>query len=65
MKPGMQKRSWDAAVILEDSRTFFNLLLKDQQSLSAQAGVRVNPLTQRWAIQIMGRNFLDRPWSES
>jgi xanthocillin biosynthesis cytochrome P450 monooxygenase len=59
MKPGMQKRSWDAAVILEDSRTFVDLLLKDQQSLPAQTGVRVNPLIQRWAVQIMGRNFLD------
>jgi xanthocillin biosynthesis cytochrome P450 monooxygenase len=59
MKPGMQKRSWDAAVILEDSRTFVDLVLKDQQSLPAQAGVRVNPLIQRWAIQVMGRNFLD------
>ncbi|KAB8542084.1 hypothetical protein FH972_025547 [Carpinus fangiana] len=59
MKPGMQKRTWDAGVMVDDTRHFIRLCLQQQKDLSMQDGVMVNPLIQRWAIQIMGRNFLD------
>jgi hypothetical protein len=45
-------------MMLEDSRTSVTLLLQEQEMLRNQAGILVNPLIQRWAIQTMGRNFL-------
>ena len=59
MKPGMQKRRWDMTLIVEDTKMFVEMLLKMQEAVPEGEGVVVNPLIQRWAIQLMGRSFID------
>ena len=56
MKPGMQRTSFDSRPMLEKSRTFVDLLLKEQEQ---NGQVLVNPLIQRFAIAIMGESFLE------
>ena len=59
MKPGMQKRRWDMSLIVGDTQMFVKMLLKMQEGAPEGEGVVVNPLIQRWAIQLMGRSFID------
>ena len=59
MKPGMQKRNIDTRPLLDMSRRFVDLLLREQSMLGNQKGVLVNPLIQRYAIAVMGEGFLD------
>lgn len=59
MKPGMQKRNIDTGPLLDKSRKFVDLLLREQVILGNQKGVLVNPLIQRYAIAVMGEGFLD------
>lgn len=59
MKPGMQKTSFDSKPLLEKSRVFVSLLLKDQEEAGPSGSVLVNPLIQRFAIAAMGESFLD------
>ena len=59
MKPGMQKRSWGTELLLQDTALFVTKLVELQKDARVGAGVPVNPLIQRWAVQCMGRNFLD------
>ena len=59
MKPGMQKRQWDTRLMVEDTQTFVKMLLELQETAPHGEGVVVNPLIQRWAIQLMGRAFID------
>lgn len=56
MKPGMQRTSFDSRPMLEKSRTFVDLILKEQER---NGQVLVNPLIQRFAIAIMGESFLE------
>lgn len=59
MKPGISKRTFDSQPILEKSRKFVDLLLREQGKQKSHEGVLVNPLIQRYAIATMGQNFLD------
>lgn len=61
MKPGMQKTSFDSRPLLDKSRIFVTMLLKDQEksSQSGSGSVTVNGLIQRFAIAAMGESFLD------
>lgn len=58
MKPGMQKREWDSKLLLLDSRRLVDLFVESQARVG-EKGVVVNPLIQRWAVQSMGRSFMD------
>ena len=57
MKPGLQRRITDSGPLLEKSRLFIDILLKDQAQLGTR-GVSVNPLIQRWALSCMGLSFM-------
>ena len=59
MKPGLQKTNFDSRPILEKSRRFVDLLLKEQLIVGGRKGVLVNPIIQRFAIAAMGESFLD------
>ncbi|MCJ1467858.1 hypothetical protein MMC07_006483 [Pseudocyphellaria aurata] len=59
MKPGMQKTNFDSRPLLEKSRVFVGLLLKEQDEAGQTGSVLVNPLIQRFAIAAMGESFLD------
>lgn len=59
MKPGLQKTNFDSKPILEKSRRFVDLLLKEQSVVGNNVGVLVNPIIQRFAIAAMGESFLD------
>lgn len=59
MKPGIQKQDFKIEPIVNKTRTFVSLLLKEQEETGRNSGVAVNGLIQRWAIAIMGECFLD------
>lgn len=59
MKPGLQKRKWGTEGLAADTALFVSKLLEDQKIRGQGVGIMVNPLIQRWAVQCMGRNFLD------
>ncbi|KAJ5224980.1 Cytochrome monooxygenase xanG, partial [Penicillium chermesinum] len=58
MKPGLQRRIPDSGPLLQKSRLFVDLLLKDQNRLGNSNGVSVNPVIQRWALSCMGLHFM-------
>lgn len=54
MKPGLQKRVFDTTSLLKQSRKLVNVLLsKNEESIA------VNDDVQKWAVDVMGENFLD------
>ncbi|KAI4154544.1 MAG: hypothetical protein LQ341_000327 [Variospora aurantia] len=59
MKPGMQKTNFDSQPILEKTRRFIDLLLREQNAIGRGSGVLVNPIIQRFTIATMGESFLD------
>lgn len=59
MKPGMQKTNFDSKPLLEKSRVFVGMLLKEQEKATHNSSVSVNPLIQRFAIAAMGESFFD------
>jgi len=59
MKPGLQRRITDSAPLLEKSRLFVDILVKEQKMLGVEKGVLVNPIIQRWALSCMGINFMN------
>jgi unspecific monooxygenase len=59
MKPGLQKRVFDTRPILEKSRTYVTLLLREQEASRSSTGINPSSLNQRWAISVMGQSFLD------
>ncbi|KAL8926663.1 MAG: hypothetical protein Q9208_002737 [Pyrenodesmia sp. 3 TL-2023] len=59
MKPGMQKTNFDSQPILEKTRRFIDLLLREQNAVGRSSGVLVNPIIQRFTIAAMGESFLD------
>lgn len=58
MKPGLQRRITDSGPLLEKSRLFVDILLKEQEILGPARGVLVNPIIQRWALSCMGISFM-------
>lgn len=58
MKPAMQKRAWDLTPMLEETNTMIDIFLGEQATSPRGAGLPVNPLIQRWAIQIMARSYM-------
>jgi xanthocillin biosynthesis cytochrome P450 monooxygenase len=59
MKPGLQKRVFSTKPILDKARTLVTLFLQEQEKVTKEGGVLVNPLSQRFAIAVMGESFLD------
>lgn len=59
MKPGLQQRITDSGPLLEKSRLFVDILLKEQEVLGPMRGVLVNPIIQRWALSCMGISFMN------
>ena len=59
MKPGISKHNFDSWLLLDKSRKFVDLLIRDQSMLGRNQGVLINPLVQRFAIAALGQNFLD------
>ncbi|MCJ1248314.1 hypothetical protein MMC30_005531 [Trapelia coarctata] len=60
MRPGIAKRGFDTGPLLDKSRKFVDLLLRQQLIQGKQQGVVVNPLLQRLTIDVVGQSFLDK-----
>jgi unspecific monooxygenase len=58
MKPGLQKKSFDATPILRKSGRFVDEILAEQAA-SPGTGILVNTFVQQWAVDVMGLSFLD------
>ncbi|KAI9676068.1 MAG: hypothetical protein M1817_000811 [Caeruleum heppii] len=59
MKPGIQKRIFDTTPLVDKSRKFVDVLLKDQETAGKGSAISVISLCQRYAIAAMGESFLD------
>lgn len=59
MKAGLQRRITDSGPLLEKSRLFVDILLKEQKKIGMETGVLVNPIIQRWALSCMGISFMN------
>lgn len=59
MKPGLQRRITDSSLLLEKSRRFVDIILKEQDAIGSTKGVLVNPIIQRWALSCMGLSFMN------
>jgi unspecific monooxygenase len=58
MKPGMQKKSFDTGLLRKKSRRLVDRLL-EKQTAAGREGILVNALVQKYAVDVMGENFLD------
>ncbi|KAJ5575591.1 hypothetical protein N7535_002517 [Penicillium sp. DV-2018c] len=59
MKPGLQKKVFETGSLLRQSRKLVDVLIKLQKGEKGDNGVLVNSEVQKWAIDVMGENFLD------
>ncbi|KAJ5851425.1 Cytochrome P450 [Penicillium soppii] len=58
MKPGLQKKVFDTTSLLRQSRKLVDVLISSQ-SISVGESILVNDDVQKWAVDVMGENFLD------
>lgn len=58
MKPGLQKKVFETTSLLEQSRKLVDILIHLQQ-VHTKNGILVNAEIQKWAVDVMGENFLD------
>lgn len=59
MKPGLQKKVFDTAPLLNRSRQLVQVLIDEQRRVGENVGICVNADVQKWAVDVMGENFLD------
>ena len=59
MKAGLQKPNFNTDRLLQKTRRFVDILLKEQTAIGGQGSVLVNPIIQRFSIAAMGESFLD------
>ncbi|KAJ5775112.1 uncharacterized protein N7511_000123 [Penicillium nucicola] len=59
MKPGLQKKMFETSSLLKQSRRLVDILIGLQRDTEAGKGILVNADVQKWAVDVMGENFLD------
>ncbi|KAJ6070839.1 hypothetical protein N7467_012158 [Penicillium canescens] len=59
MKPGLQKKVFETSSLLRQSRRLVDILVGLQRDVGEGKGILVNADVQKWAVDVMGENFLD------
>ncbi|KAJ5981439.1 hypothetical protein N7522_013860 [Penicillium canescens] len=59
MKPGLQKKVFETSSLLRQSRRLVDILIALQRDVGEGKGILVNADVQKWAVDVMGENFLD------
>ncbi|OQD88048.1 hypothetical protein PENANT_c004G11078 [Penicillium antarcticum] len=59
MKPGLQKKVFETSALLKQSRRLVDILIGLQRDVGEGQGILVNAEVQKWAVDVMGENFLD------
>lgn len=59
MKAGLQKKVFDTTSLLKQSRKLVDLLVDLQKETGADRGILIMADVQKWAVDVMGENFLD------
>ena len=59
MKPGMQRKNFDTGLLLNKSRRLVDKLLEEQIIAGDGKGILTDSYVQKYAVDVMGQNFLD------
>ena len=59
MKAGLQKKVFETTSLLKQSRKLVDVLIDLQKETGANKGILVMADVQKWAVDVMGENFLD------
>ncbi|KAJ5958084.1 Cytochrome P450 [Penicillium vulpinum] len=59
MKAGLQKKVFETTSLLKQSRKLVNVLIDLQKEIGSKEGILVMADVQKWAVDVMGENFLD------
>ncbi|KAG0155617.1 hypothetical protein PDIDSM_2790 [Penicillium digitatum] len=59
MKAGLQKKVFETTSLLKQSRKLVHILMDLQKETGAEKGILVMADVQKWAVDVMGENFLD------
>ncbi|OQE35356.1 hypothetical protein PENCOP_c013G07794 [Penicillium coprophilum] len=59
MKAGLQKKVFETTSLLKQSRKLVDALTNRQKETGGNRSILVNDDVQKWAVDVMGENFLD------
>lgn len=59
MKAGLQKKVFETTSLLKQSRKLVDVLIDLQKETGANKGILIMADVQKWAVDVMGENFLD------
>ncbi|KAJ5941632.1 hypothetical protein N7516_001800 [Penicillium verrucosum] len=59
MKAGLQKKVFETTSLLKQSRKLVDILIDQQKETGPNKGILIMADVQKWAVDVMGENFLD------